>query len=131
MKEVIAKFFEFGGSFLSIAADDLYDYVYTPMAFIMLAFVVLSTLAYYIFFDRPRFHRWWHWLTIMGVTVALVFVIGIIYTTSAFNNQGLVDYGILDYVEFLITLILYSALFFFLFSLIIKGFSTNRTKTPF
>lgn len=131
MKEVIAKFFEFGGSFLSIAADDLYDYVYTPMAFIMLAFVVLSTLAYYIFFDRPRFHRWWHWLTIMGVTVALVFVIGIIYTTSAFNNQGLVDYGILDYVEFLITLILYSALFFFIFSLIIKGFSTNRTKTPF
>ncbi len=131
MKEVTAMFFEFGESFVSILANDLYDYVYTPMAWIMLAIALISTLAYYVFFDRPRFHRWWHWLIVMGVTVGVVLITGIIYTTSAFNSQGIVDYGISDFIEFLIALVLYTALVFFLFSLFLKRFSTNRTKTPF
>lgn len=124
-------FFEFGESFVSILANDLYEYVYTPMAWIMLAIVLISALAYYVFFDRPRFHRWWHWLIVMGLTMGVVLITGIIYTTSAFNSQGLVDYMILDFIEFLIALVLYTALLFFLFSLLLKQFSTNRTKTPF
>lgn len=130
MKEIFAKVFEFGGSFLSFAADDLYEYVYTPIGWITLAVVLFSTLSYYVFFDRPRFHRWWHWLTILGLTAFITLAISVVYTISSFNNQGL-EYGLGDYFEFLIAVVLLTSVLFFLFSLFMRSFSTNRRKTPF
>lgn len=130
MKDFIAKIFEFGGSFLSIAADDLYEYVYTPMAWIILALTLLVALGYYKLFDRPRFHRWWHWGIVMGITTVVAVAIAIFYIISAFKEQGL-EYGLTAYMEYLIAVALIAIVLFFLLSMIIKPFSINRTKTPF
>lgn len=130
MKDIFAAFFEFFGSFVSEAAYDLYDFVYQPVGYIMLVFTMLSVLSYYIFFDRPRFHRWWHWLIIMAVTALAMFAIAIVYVISTFNAEGLY-YEFVEYLNFLIAVTIVTAFFFTIFSLIVKNFSVNRTKTPF
>jgi len=129
-KDIFAALFEFFGSFVSEASYDLYDFVYQPVGFIMLIVTLLSVLSYYIFFDRPRFHRWWHWLIVVAITAGVMFGISLAYIISTFNAEGL-NYRFVDYLNFLIAVSLVTSLFFTLFSLVIKRFSVSRAKTPF
>lgn len=130
MKDLFANIFEFGGSFRGDYANELYDFIYVPVGFILIAVALVSTLSYYKLFDRPRFHRWWHWLIVLTITAFLMLIIAIMYTDGVFNKEGL-DIGVGDYVEFLITCFLNTIILFFLFSVLIKNFSINRRRTPF
>lgn len=130
MKDLFANIFEFGGSFRGEFSDYLYDFVYTPVGFILIFVALLSVLAYYKIFDRPRFHRWWHWLIVMAATAFVMLIIAIAYTMGVINREA-PDTSIGDYVDFFISAFLYTAFFFALLSLLVKNFSINRRRTPF
>jgi membrane protease YdiL (CAAX protease family) len=130
MKDLFANIFEFGGSFRGEYADILYDFVYVPVGFILIFVALLSTLGYYKLFDRPRFHRWWHWLMVLTLTAFVMVIIAILYTNGVINREA-PDTYIGNYVDFLIAVFLITAILFFLYSILIKNFSINRRRTPF
>jgi hypothetical protein len=130
MKDLFANLFEFWGSFASISADDLYDLAYTQLGLMLVGITFLVVLGYYRIFDSPRFHRWWHWLIVLASTSIAMFFIAWMYVAGRFVKEGLF-YQIFDYLEFLIAIVIYSAIIFAIFSILVKRFSINRRKTPF
>lgn len=130
MKDFFANLFEYGGAFRGEYANELYDFVYVPVGLIWIALTLIITLAYYLFFDYPRFHRWWHWLGVMATTAVLMSIITALYTNGIFTKEGL-DIAIFDYSEFLLAVFLNTTMLFFLLSLVVKNMSINRRKTPF
>jgi hypothetical protein len=130
MKDIFANIFEFGGSFRGDYANELYDFVYVPIGFGLIFLVLLSSIVYYKIFDRPRFHRWWHWLSVLVLTSLVMLVVALLYTNGIFEKEGL-DIGVGDYADFLIAVFINTAVLFFIFSILLKSFSINRSRTPF
>lgn len=130
MDSFFSALFEFGGGFASSSATELQQYVYVPVGFILIFFTMLVCASYYKIFDAPTYHRFWHWLILGGCTMGGMFLIAWIYTISAFKTQSL-EAGFTEYANFLVSVCLFSLVFFTLWSFVFKLFSVNRRKTPF
>lgn len=138
MDGFIANLYEFWG-YLNLGgfSADMYNFnFYLPIFIVMLASVMVVACVYYYVVNHPRMNRLYHWLFFNLGTALLNFALAWIIASDKLVNlwasQGMACpydwtyYFILSCMAFLWTFV-----FFFLFSFIIKWGSRNCKHTPF
>ncbi len=133
MRELFAQLFEFFNSFQSAASSALYRYVYTGAGGLMILLTALLAGIFYflLFRSQARWDTLRHWLIWLLLTAVLVTIIIALYTAGTFNRNEL-EYGVDSYLEFLISVLFWSGVFFFLFSLVFKRWGhPSRRRLPF
>ena len=138
MEGFIANLYElFGGACLGHFSTDMYNNgFYLPIFIIMVAAIFLVACVYYYLVNHPRVNRWYHWLVFnlgTGITNFIVtWIVSHNKIETFYATQGM--YSPHDWTNYLILsliALLWSFVFYFLFSFIIKWGSRNCKHTPF
>ena len=120
------------------------DYVLTNQ-FLMYGFMAMGValamvFIYYYVINHPRFNKLWHWLVMLGVVGLVNLFIGAGMTLGDLNAGNIGDClmngengGIYDSDCWMFGLANFfvSAMFFIVFSIGLKWWSTNCKRTPF
>jgi hypothetical protein len=138
MEGFIANLYElFRVADLGNFSTDMYNNgFYLPIFIIMVAAIILVACVYYYLVNHPRANRWYHWLFFNLGTGAANFIVTWVVSHNKieafYAAQGM--YSPHDWTNYLILsliAVLWSVIFFFLFSFIIKWGSRNCKHTPF
>lgn len=109
---------------------------YTEFGLVTVCLAIVAAVVFYKVIDRPTFNKWHHWaLTGLGAAV-----ISLLYSTGRcvgavppdicqVGEDAYAGFG--DFLGFGFVNLVYTFMFFFIFSLIMKNFSTNSRTTPF
>lgn len=138
MDGFIANLYEFfGWANLGDFSEDMFQNgFYLPLFIVMLVSVIAVAAIYYYVVNHPRVNRWYHWF-FFGIGTALVnfavtWVIASDKIVNHFAQQGMAaPYDWTNYFILSILAFLWTFVFFFLFSFIIKWGSRNCKHTPF
>lgn len=131
MNELFANFFELWGFNMSNISDSLFEYnIYSTIGLVWFIVCVVVTLIYYKGIDHPRWSKRFHWLILNLITSFIIALFGYFfaYRTLSFEELG---YRFEEYLQFTITIFLFSFLFIFLISIFAKKWSKSLSKTPF
>ena len=129
MNDLFAPLFEFFYYTVPFS-DDLYaEGLYSSLGlcnfFISLFFVVL----FYYIINRPAFSKWYHWLIILLINFVVAFTLGVVLPQTKFVALDIEYHS--EYYVFGLMNALIASLFYFLFSFMIRWWSTNAKRTPF
>lgn len=135
----IKEIFElFGAANLGDFSDSMdISRTYSTTFWVMLIIPLLITVLYYIVLDHILLAKTKKWLLIGVGTCATTAVIDMLIAkmkmedyifTSGITNTH-IDFG--DYLSFGFIVFIYSALLYFIFSLILKSFSSRSRNVPF
>jgi len=137
MNDLFASVYEGWGIFwLGEFSNDLYsNNLYLPVALTLLISSVIWMVVYYYVIDHPRFARPWHWLIWMLVLCAINFAAANYITFSKLTElytsleRDLPYYS--EFTTFSFINALWTFIFAFIVSLLIKGRSVMCKRTPF
>jgi hypothetical protein len=109
---------------------------YLPIFIIMVATVVFVNIVFYYIVNHPRINRGYHWLLFnLGIGVVNFVVAWIVSYNKMYNfyaMQGMQSpYDWTNYLILSLIALLWSFVFYFLFSFIMKWGSRNCKHTPF
>jgi len=123
--------------------EDLYqEELLSPMTWTAIGLAFVVAFAFYIWpFNRVSFSGLEHWLTMLGVSAVLLFVITLVTCyqkagqeiprDEADVEQGtLFDQGISTFLSFSFEMALLTAIIFFVISMVLKNFSKNAKHRP-
>ena len=140
MNEIFANLFELWGVFYIETenfSDQLYEYnIYTPIGWFLMISCVVWMLLYYKLIDHVNFARWYHWLIWLVLLCLINFGFAYYWSTTELEfhfqeaNGGEPPYSG-EYVNFSLVIVLYTAIFGIIWSLIFKRFAINTKTTPF
>ena len=147
MKDFFAAMYEF---FISLYGEDLglhlYGHngdayennggeaLYVPIGVAMILSNMVVAAIFYYLINRPNFNRWYHWLTMLMIAASVNGLVGyyLPYLDVDANRIAAdltIDAG--NCMGFGLVNGLYSAIVFFLASLVLKIWSRNCSSTPF
>ena len=130
MNDFFANLFELWGSNISEISDALFsNNLYTTIGLVLVLTGFAAFGSYYYLFDSPRKSSAKHWFMVCLFTSIAVAIFAFIYSMARFNYLAL-NFRFGDYINFIITVFLYSMLFIFILSLLGKHWSTHRKDTP-
>ncbi|MDR2424938.1 MAG: hypothetical protein LBD59_09485 [Prevotellaceae bacterium] len=123
-------------SYLNTFSDDMYNTnAYVPTGLSSVAISLAGMTIYYYLINHPRLNRWFHWFGMSLILAVINFGIAWIMSDKAlfalYSEQGQeMPYG---YEIFTFSLInaVWTLVFNFVFSMIIKWWSRNCDHTPF
>lgn len=107
---------------------------YVLVGLLLLGISLLATLVYYYLINRPAFSQWYHWLIILLINALIQGAIAFSLT----NND--VSIGLYceelnitsnDCFGFAFSNFIWGIIVYFLFSMVVKWWSTNGKKSPF
>lgn len=111
----------------------LYDgKTYFPVGLSMLLLSAIFMAVYYYAINHPRFNRWFHWLIVIGVVCLINFAIayfmadGVVW--DAFEKT---DGYVTQIVTFATANAIWTIVFSFVFSILMKWRSSNAKHSPF
>lgn len=113
---------------------------YTMYGWIALGTALAIVLIYYYVINHPRFNKWWSWALILLLVGLSNLFVGAGMTLSDLSAGNIGDClingengGIYDYNCWMFGLANFfvSAIFFIIFSVGLKWWSTNCKRTPF
>ena len=110
---------------------------YSPVFYIMLLLPIIVAFVYYIVLDHILLANVKKWLLIGSVTSAVAALVGMLIANQKIKGytfaQTITDTGMgsADFLTFGFIVFAYSAIFFFLASLILKSFSSRSRNIPF
>ena len=110
---------------------------YSPVFYVMLLLPLIVAFVYYIVLDHILLAQVKKWLYIGLGTAAVATLAGIFIAHQKISgytfSQNIVDAGIgsADFLSFGFIIFFYSALLYFVFSLIFKSFSSRSRNIPF
>lgn len=123
--------------------EDLYqEELLSPLTWTAVGLALVVAFAFYIWpFNRVSFSGFGSWLTMLGVSALLLFVITLVTCYQKANqeiprdeadtNQGfLFDQGVSVFLSYAFSMALLTALIFFLISMVMKNFSKNAKHRP-
>ena len=130
----IKEIFElFGAANLGDFSDSMdISRTYSTTFWVMLIIPLLITVLYYIVLDHILLAKTKKWLLIGVGTCATTAVIDMLIakmTMGDYITNTHIDFG--DYLSFGFIVFIYSALLYFVFSLILKSFSSRSRNVPF
>lgn len=110
--------------------------IFSIVGIITLALVIIACVTYYYFLNHPRQNRWWKWLLIWLLPIAVLnFTIGFGVTfvdmLSENISSDIADISWLNCLGFGFTNFIISALLFLFISFLIKWGSQNCKYSPF
>lgn len=102
------------------------DEVFTTVGVLTIIITLLTCVLFFVIIGRwkPVFHKTVHWVITL---VLLAIGMGILADTLGYNSDGDGVYSL----KFGVFNAIYTALYFFLFSLLFKRFSVHAKYTPF
>jgi hypothetical protein len=123
--------------------EDLYqEELLSPLTWTAIGLAFVVAFAFYIWpFNRVSFSGLEHWLTMLGVSAVLLFVITLVTCyqkagqeiprDEADPEQGyLFDQGVSTFLSFSFEMALLTAIIFFVTSMVMKNFSKNAKHRP-
>lgn len=138
MEGFIANLYELWGlTNLGNFSNDMFNNgFYLPVFIIMLVAIVVVNLVFYYLVNHPRINRWYHWLSFNLGTGIINFVVTWIVShdkmISFYAMQGMASpYDWTNYFILSLIAFLWSFIFYFLCSFIVKWGSRNCKHTPF
>lgn len=138
MEGFIANLYELWGlTNLGNFSNDMFNNgFYLPIFIIMVATVVFVNIVFYYIVNHPRINRGYHWLLFnLGIGVVNFVVAWIVSYNKMYNfyaMQGMQSpYDWTNYLILSLIALLWSFVFYFLFSFIMKWGSRNCKHTPF
>jgi hypothetical protein len=138
MEGFIANLYElFGFANQGDFSNDMFNNgFYLPIFIIMAATVVFVNIVFYYIFNHPRINRGYHWLLFnLGIGVINLVVTWVVSYNKMhdfYAMQGMQSpYDWTNYLILSLIALLWSFVFYFLFSFIIKWGSRNCKHTPF
>lgn len=130
MNEIFAKLFSLlyrSNMYNELLEQNLYAFT----GFMMIGVIAIFASIYYFGMNHARFAYRFYWFMTLLLTNLVMFLVTFVYTRRTLTFEGLGDFSTTEYFVFAIIVCLYTSLFFFLFSLIIKNFSLQLKKIPF
>lgn len=126
----------------SLLDDLIKEGLIMPLSLSLLAISLIGVVAFYYIINSVRFYKKRHWGLMMLISALIVFVVSLTTCISMAGKQipkdpDNVAAGFLfnegDSVFFMFSLQMFigTCLLFFIFSVILKWWSTNCRKTPF
>jgi len=137
MNEIFAPVYEGWGIFwLGDFSNDMYsNNLYTPVALTLIFSSIIWMLIYYYVIDNPRFARAWHWLIWMlllcGINFAVANYISVSKLSELYTALGKDVPYYSEFTTFSFVNALWTFIFAFIVSLLIKGKSVMCKRTPF
>lgn len=138
MEGFIANLYELWGlTNLGNFSNDMFNNgFYLPIFIIMVATVVFVNIVFYYIVNHPRINRGYHWLLFnLGIGVVNFVVTWVVSYNKIYNfyaMQGMQSpYDWTNYLILSLIALLWSFVFYFLFSFIMKWGSRNCKHTPF
>ena len=138
MEGFIANLYElFGFANQGNFSNDMYNEgYYQPIFLIMVISVIIINVIYYYAWNHPRLNRWYHWLFFNIVACFFNFILSWYISSDKINafyaQQGMDSpYDWTNYLILSLIALLWSFVFYFLFSFIMKWGSRNCKHTPF
>lgn len=138
MEGFIANLYELWGlTNLGNFSNDMFNNgFYLPIFIIMVATVVFVNIVFYYIVNHPRINRGYHWLLFnIGIGVVNFVVAWVVSYNKMYNfyaMQGMQSpYDWTNYLILSLIALLWSFVFYFLFSFIMKWGSRNCKHTPF
>lgn len=144
IKDFIANIYELWGAAIIegedgyIFSDDMYDInAYNPIFIWMIISIVAVCIAYYYIINSPRLNRWYWWGCFNLGTSLLNFMIawGISHgeLSDLYNNQNMdLPYSFMtEFFPFSILCFCWTFILFFVFSMMIKWWSSACKHSPF
>ena len=138
MEVFIANLYELWGlTNLGNFSNDMFNNgFYLPIFIIMVATVVFVNIVFYYIVNHPRINRGYHWLLFnLGIGVVNFVVAWVVSYNKMYNfyaMQGMQSpYDWTNYLILSLIALLWSFVFYFLFSFIMKWGSRNCKHTPF
>jgi hypothetical protein len=137
--DIITEIMElFGAAYLGDFSKYMFQSgAYSTVFYIMLLLPVLVAFVYYIVLDHILLAKTRKWLTIGAVTCAVAALVAIFIANLKIGDytfsQNIIDVGIAsgDFLSFGFIVFAYSAVFYFISSLIFKSFSSRSRNIPF
>lgn len=138
MEGFIANLYELWGltNLGNFSSDMFNNGFYLPIFIIMVATVVFVNIVFYYIVNHPRINRGYHWLLFnIGIGVVNFVVAWVVSYNKMYNfyaMQGMQSpYDWTNYLILSLIALLWSFVFYFLFSFIMKWGSRNCKHTPF
>ena len=138
MEGFIANLYElFGFANQGDFSNDMFNNgFYLPIFIFMIATVVFVNIVFYYIVNHPRLNRSRHWLLFNIGTCIFNFILSWVISSDKINafyaQQGMDSpYDWTNYLILSLIALLWSFIFYFLFSFIIKWGSRNCKHTPF
>ena len=111
-------------------SDQMYNRgLYDTIALVTIAVAWGMAAVFYYVINSVKFSRWYHWLVILILVLAITPVVGYVLNHGVFADNNLL-YGP-EEVKIQLVNLVYSALIFLAASLGIRGWSSNCRHTPF
>ena len=130
LNELFASLYETLFYTNDFSGDLFNENLYTIIGLVMVVTSLLIPVLYYKIIDRVKFSKISIWLVFLSLSVIFNFLFCYMYSYNYLSALGL-DYSSGEYLSFSFINAFYSLLVGFLFSLILKNFSTNCKKVPF
>ena len=128
----------FGGAYLGDFSKYMYQAdVYGSVFYVTLLLPVAVAFVYYIILDHILLARNSKWAMIGGITAVACTVISLLIARTKLHgylfmqNIHNADIGVEDYTTFGVIVFAWAALFFVIFSIIFKSFSSRSRNIPF
>ena len=117
MNDFFANLFELWGLNMSVPADALYENnIYATVGLVMLVSALVLFAIFYYVINSPRYVKPAYWIWMMIILGFSVGTFALIHTYNKFEYLGL-EYVFGDYLQFSITVLFFTMLSFFIFSL--------------
>ena len=137
--DIITEIMElFGAAYLGDFSKYMFmSGAYSSVFYVMLLLPILVAFCYYIVLDHILLAQTRKWMIIGAVTSAVAALVGVLIAHQQVEgftfSQNILEAGIssADFLSFGFIVFAYSALFFFVSSLIFKSFSSRSRNIPF
>lgn len=131
MNDFFASIFELGGLTRNDFSDSVYDYgLYTTTGLTMVFLTIFVIVLYYYVINSPRYNKFAYWLMTGTISSLIIALVLFFMTKSKFTYEEL-GFVLTDYLQFAIVVFAFSLVSFFIFSLLLKHWSTNCKDSPF
>lgn len=137
--DIISEILElFGAAYLGDFSKYMFQSgAYSPVFYVMLLLPIIVAFVYYIVLDHILLANVKKWFLIGAATSAVAALVGVFIANQKIESftfgQSITETGMgsADFLSFGFIVFAYSALFFFLASLVLKSFSSRSRNIPF
>lgn len=121
------------GGFMDDFSEILYEnYAYFNAGVFSIISSLIVVILFYYLINHPKFNRFYHWLFFLLLNLVVNFINGIYLSKSIFEELGIImNYDSRYFFGFAVINAIWSAIFFFVFSIAFKWLSRNCARTPF
>ena len=113
-------------------SSDLYnEFLYATVGLVTIISALVFNIVFYYIINRPKFSKWYHWIFIGIIHLGLCFFVSYFTPKDTFDEILPDVYTYPDYLGFSLINTISAFLFYVIFMLTVRWWSSNAKTTPF